>query len=139
RVLFRSAVIQNHPLLSTLPAPLRPDQISLRRDALHPWRTAHSCSRILGLTFVAFTILTLTLTLVSCGGNSASTSASVVPTPTPGPSPAPSPSPSPTPTVTTSATVIDRIEEAPWLTCGACGNTGGTGAIAAYSDTLGIA
>ena len=34
--------------------------------------------------------------------------------------------------------MIDRVEESPWLTCGACGNNGGTGAIAAYSDTLGI-
>jgi len=34
--------------------------------------------------------------------------------------------------------VIDRVEEAPWLTCGNCGNTGATGATAAYSSTLGI-
>jgi len=49
------------------------------------------------------------------------------------------PSPSPTPTPTSSATVIDRVEEAAWLTCGNCGNDGGTGATAAYFDTLGIA
>jgi hypothetical protein len=35
--------------------------------------------------------------------------------------------------------VIDRVEEAAWLTCGNCGNDGGTGATAAYFDTLGIA
>jgi len=35
--------------------------------------------------------------------------------------------------------VIDHIEEAPWLTCGNCGNNGATGPTAAYSDTLGIA
>ena len=35
--------------------------------------------------------------------------------------------------------MIDRVEEKPWLTCGACGNNGGTGPIAAYSNTLGIA
>jgi hypothetical protein len=49
------------------------------------------------------------------------------------------PSPSPTPTPTSTATVINRVEESPWLTCGACGNNGGVGAVAAYSDTLGIA
>jgi len=36
-------------------------------------------------------------------------------------------------------TVLDHVEEAPWLTCGSCGNSGGTGPTAAYSDTLGIA
>lgn len=35
--------------------------------------------------------------------------------------------------------MIDHVEESPWLTCGACGNNGGTGPVAAYSDTLGIA
>ncbi len=35
--------------------------------------------------------------------------------------------------------MIDRVEEAAWLTCGNCGNDGGTGATAAYFDTRGIA
>jgi hypothetical protein len=35
--------------------------------------------------------------------------------------------------------VIDHIEESPWLTCGSCGNNGGVGPTAAYTDTLGIA
>src|SRR5205807_169954 len=35
--------------------------------------------------------------------------------------------------------VIDHIEEAPWLTCGACGNNGGTGSTAPYFDTRAIA
>jgi hypothetical protein len=94
---------------------------------LRPWRTAQTCSAILALIFA----------LVSCGGNTASTAASALPTPTPVASP--SPSPSPTPGTTPSATVIDRIEEAPWLTCGNCGNNGATGPTAAYSNTLGIA
>ncbi len=34
--------------------------------------------------------------------------------------------------------MIDRVEEAAWLTCGNCGNDGGTGATAAYFDTRGI-
>lgn len=36
-------------------------------------------------------------------------------------------------------TVIDHIEEVAWLTCGSCGNDGGTGATATYFDTRGIA
>ena len=43
-----------------------------------------------------------------------------------------------TPPVVT-GTVIDNIEQSPWLTCGACGNNGGTGSTAPYFDTLGIA
>lgn len=98
------------------------------------WRSAQTCSIILALA----------LMLTSCGGsNSATTSASSLPSPnaTPSPSPTPGtvPSPSPTPTPTSSATVIDRVEEAAWLTCGNCGNDGGTGSTAAYFDTRGIA
>ena len=92
---------------------------------MRTWRIAQSCSVMLALTFA----------LVSCGGNSASTKASALPTPTP----VASPSPTPTPGTTPSATVIDRIEEAAWLTCGNCGNDGATGPTAAYSNTLGIA
>jgi hypothetical protein len=89
-------------------------------------------------------IFALSLMLTSCGGSgSSSTSASSVPSPnaspTPNPTPGTVPSPSPTPTPTGAVTVINRIEESPWLTCGNCGNTGATGATAAYSDTLGIA
>ncbi|HEY6248480.1 MAG TPA: hypothetical protein VI685_00890 [Candidatus Angelobacter sp.] len=36
------------------------------------------------------------------------------------------------------STVIDNIQEQTWLTCGACGNNGGTGPVANYSATLGI-
>jgi hypothetical protein len=85
----------------------------------------------------AFLILALTLVLASCGGNTTSTRSSAAPTPTPLPSPVPTPSP--TPGATPAVTVLSHVEEAPWLTCGACGNNGGTGAVAAYSDTLGIA
>jgi hypothetical protein len=94
---------------------------------LRPWRIAHSTVLFLALTFA----------LISCGGKTASTTASSAPAPAP--SPVPSPSPTPTPGTTPSATVIDHVEESPWLTCGNCGNNGGTGATAAYSDTLGIA
>lgn len=87
------------------------------------WRNALTASLILGLTLV----------LASCG-TTTSNSASAVPTPTPLPTPVPTPTPSATP-----ATVLDHVEESPWLTCGACGNAGGTGPVAAYSDTLGIA
>src|ERR1700720_413202 len=107
-----------------------------RRDPLKLWRSAQTCSIILALA----------LMLTSCGGsNSSTTSASSLPSPnaTPSPSPSPTPgtvpSPSPTPTPTSSATVLDRVEEAAWLTCGNCGNDGGTGATAAYFDTRGIA
>jgi hypothetical protein len=98
------------------------------------WQAAQTCSAILALS----------LLLASCGGSgSSSTSASSLPstnaTPTPSPTPGTAPSPSPTPTPTSAATVIDKVEQSPWLTCGNCGNTGATGATAAYSDTLGIA
>ena len=98
------------------------------------WQAAQTCSAILALS----------LLLASCGGSgSSSTSASSLPstnaTPTPSPTPGTAPSPSPTPTPTSSATVIDKVEQSPWLTCGNCGNTGATGATAAYFDTLGIA
>jgi hypothetical protein len=85
----------------------------------------------------ALLVLGLTLLLASCGGNTASPSASAVPAPTPQASP--TPLASPTPATTPSGTVIDRVEESPWLTCGNCGNNGATGPTAAYSDTLGIA
>jgi hypothetical protein len=96
------------------------------------WQAAHSCSAI----------LVLSLLLASCGGTgSSSTSASSAPAPnaSPSPTPGPAPSPSPSPTPTANATVIDHVEESPWLTCGACGNNGGVGPTATYTDTLGIA
>lgn len=94
------------------------------------WQAAQTCSAILAMS----------LLLASCGGSSSSSSSAssvsssnATPTPTPGTAPSPSPTP------TSNATVINRVEESPWLTCGNCGNTGATGATAAYSDTLGIA
>ena len=94
------------------------------------WQAAQTCSAILAVS----------LLITSCGGSgSSSTSASSQPagnaTPTPTPGTAPSPTPTP---VAGSATVLNHVEESPWLTCGACGNNGGVGAVAAYSDTLGI-
>jgi len=95
---------------------------------LRTWRIAHCCFLMLAITFA----------LVACGGKSASSSTTTSALPAPSPTPNPAPSPSPTPG-TASSTVIDRIEESPWLTCGNCGNNGATGPTAAYSDTLGIA
>jgi hypothetical protein len=96
------------------------------------WQTTQACMLMLALS----------LMLTSCGGSgSSSTSASSASSSNPSPTPTPGtvPSPSPTPTPTSNATVLNRVEESPWLTCGNCGNTGATGATAAYSDTLGIA
>jgi hypothetical protein len=50
--------------------------------------------------------------------------------------PTPTPSPSPRPT---NATVFNGVQQwTGWLTCGACGNTGGGGALATYSMVRGI-
>lgn len=60
--------------------------------------------------------------------------ASSLPSPTPTPVATPSPTPAPTPT-----TVFNEIQQwTGWLTCGACGNTGGTGLVATYSMIRGI-
>lgn len=97
---------------------------------MRPRRIIQSCLCIVALTF----------TLVACGGKMASSSSATSPTTTAGVSPSPTPAPSPTPSGTSSAgTVISRVEENPWLTCGNCGNNGAAGAVASYSDTLGIA
>jgi hypothetical protein len=96
------------------------------------WQTAQACMLMFALS----------LMLTSCGGSgSSSTSASSASSSNPSPTPTPGtvPSPSPTPTPTSNATILNRVEESPWLTCGNCGNTGATGSTAAYSDTLGIA
>ena len=96
------------------------------------WQAAQTCSAILALS----------LLLTSCGGSgsaSASSSSQSSPNATPTPSPTPGTVPSPSPTPTSTATVINRVEESPWLTCGNCGNNGATGPTATYFDTLGIA
>lgn len=94
---------------------------------MRPWRIVQSY----------LLVLAIILGFVGCGGNAASSSTTTSKLPSASPTPGPAPSPTPTPTA--SATVIDRIEESPWLTCGNCGNNGATGPTAAYSDTLGIA
>jgi hypothetical protein len=74
-----------------------------------------------------FTTFILTVTLVSCGGSASIQNKQA-------------PSASGGATTPSSATVIADIDDInKWLTCGACGNAGGTGVIAAYSDTVGIA
>jgi hypothetical protein len=82
----------------------------------------------------ALSVLVFCFVLASCGGKTASTTASAAPTP----APTPTGTPAPTPTPSANSTVIDHIEEKPWLTCGNCGNDGATGPTAAYTDTLGI-
>jgi hypothetical protein len=92
-------------------------------------------------------IVAIMFGLVACGGNTASPSSAAAAPPTtatntsPNPTPTPAASPTPTPVATPTpvSTVITHVEESPWLTCGACGNNGATGPVAAYSDTLGIA
>lgn len=88
--------------------------------------------RTLRIAVSSVFVLVVTLVLASCGGKTASTTASA------SPAPVPTPTATPTPNVNPSSTVVDHVEEKPWLTCGNCGNTGATGATAAYSDTLGI-
>ncbi len=63
-----------------------------------------------------------------------------------GGSAATSTNPSPTPPPVDSGivtppgvTVLSDLQNSPWLTCGACGNTGGTGLLATYQMTPGIA
>jgi hypothetical protein len=98
-----------------------------------PKRIIQSCTIIVALLFG----------LAACGGNTASPSSTTAAPPTTAtntsPSPTPTPGPTPVPSPTPASTVIARVEESPWLTCGACGNNGATGPVASYSDTLGIA
>ena len=90
-----------------------------------------SCSLVACLVCLLFLILA-----VGCGG-----SPSTAPVASASPSPVPVASPSPTPSGTPSnATVLKNVEDSPnWLTCGACGNTGGTGAVASFTITPGMA
>lgn len=96
------------------------------------------------ISAVIFALITASSLLTGCGGSAAagSPSGGSAPTPAPSPvtspSPVPSPSPSPTPPAP-NTTVIDNAQNSPnWLTCGACGNTGGTGAVAGATFTPGI-
>ena len=80
-----------------------------------------------------FAILGLvTFPIISCGGGSYQSQTASSPPPPP---PA---SPSGGSTPPSGAIVIDNIEDNPWLTCGACGNAGGTGPVANYSATTGM-
>ncbi len=90
---------------------------------MQPWRLASLC----------VCIFVLTLALVSCGSSPAVQMAQSTPSTQPSSTPISNPTP-------VGATVIDNIEDVnKWLTCGACGNGGGTGAIANYSATVGMA
>jgi hypothetical protein len=90
-----------------------------------------SCSLVASLVCLLLLILA-----VGCGGNlSTATVGSASPSPTPVASPSPTPSGSPSNT-----TVLSDVEDSPdWLTCGACGNTGGTGAVPGFAITPGMA
>src|SRR5690242_19328796 len=96
------------------------------------WQAAQTCSAILALSL-------LLASVAGSGSSTSSASSQPATNATPTPTRGTGPSPSPTPTRTGSATVINRVEESPWLTCGACGNNGGVGPTATYFDTLGIA
>lgn len=76
--------------------------------------------------------------MIGCGGT---TGSNVAGASVPGASPSPNPaaSPSPAPSSPANATVLADVEDSTnWLTCGACGNNGGTGSIATYSFTAGL-
>jgi hypothetical protein len=89
--------------------------------------------------FSILAVIALTFVISGCGTTTGSNTAGspvagVSPTPAPSPSPSPTPSGSPS-----NATVLNNVEDSPnWLTCGACGNTGGTGATANYTFTPGM-
>jgi len=80
-----------------------------------------------GLFAVVFFV---TFGFLSCGGSASSRTTS---------SSSPPPSSGNGGSTPSGATVIDNIEDADkWLTCGACGNDGGTGSVANYSVTVGL-
>ena len=104
------------------------------------------------LIIISFIFLSVAMLLLSgCGGNvssSQTTQAATNPTnPTnpstpsnPAPQPQPTPTPTPTPSTPAGAILIDNVQNThAWLTCGACGNDGATGSVAANSFTPGIA
>ena len=99
---------------------------------------------------LSFSIFISVFAILGCGGTGGSMTSSVAHTPNPAASSAPStppgppappppaPTPTPPPVPASAGTVIDHLEDNPWLTCGNCGNTGASGATAAYFDTRGI-
>jgi hypothetical protein len=86
-------------------------------------------------------IALLTTLIIGCGGSAANSVVASNGSSTSNPSPTPTPAASPTPTPSTPAsTVIDNVQDSTsWLTCGACGNNGGTGPVATFAFTPGIA
>jgi len=90
---------------------------------LRSWRVVSSCVGI----------FLLVLALASCGSPSAVQSAQPISSAQPATALPSNPIPA-------GATAIDNIEDIDkWLTCGACGNGAGTGAIANYSAAVGMA
>ncbi len=93
--------------------------------------------------FVSLFVVTLfaTLTLTACGGGASAANPATLTAGATTPSSSTPPPPSSTPPPTTPppttppppSTVIDNVEDAPWLTCGACGNDHATGAVAPSS------
>jgi hypothetical protein len=73
--------------------------------------------------------------MIGCGG---STGSNVAGASVPGASPSPSPSPAPSGSPTNAIVLADVEDSTNWLTCGACGNNGGTGSIAPYSFSIGM-
>lgn len=76
-------------------------------------------------TLFAVLFLLFTLPIVSCGGSGSPQNMRTSQPPGGGTAPS-------------SAIVIGNIQQNNWLTCGACGNSGGTGSIPNFSFTLGI-
>lgn len=73
--------------------------------------------------------LTVFLTIViGCGGRTSPGTAAASPTPVASPTPSSS-----------APTVLADVQNGVWQTCGACGNTGGTGPVAGFSSTNDIA
>ena len=85
------------------------------------------------LFFVVFAAMLLAFWTTGCGGAGASSTTGASTASNPGASPSPTPS-NPANTV-----VLNNVEDSPnWLTCGACGNTGGTGPTAQFSFSAGM-
>jgi len=89
----------------------------------------HNCRNL----FSSVVLTGLLMIVIGCGGRTAPGTAG---TPVAGASPSPSPTPTPS---GSAPTVLTDVQNGTWLTCGSCGNTGGTGPVAGFSYTTDIA
>src|SRR6478672_7073751 len=89
--------------------------------------------RSLSLVFITL----CAMLMIGCGGGTGSSVVASAGAPGANASPAASPTPTPS---TSASKVIDNVQDSTsWLTCGACGNGGGTGPVATFAFTPGIA